>query len=185
MTSPFIAIHQYADNAVAAFVHLEGKVRSIFATSVPDLERHLTNVGIAEFGLDQESAAAAAKGAISGTTAPAPEPPVDLAPKVADLETQLTAMLQRALKAEADVALANSEIATLKANIEALHANTEQPGNIQNTPPPTDGGSVQTPAGGTPPADASPPQPSETGAAPNTAATGGEQGANAPAPGAA
>lgn len=180
MTSPFVVIHQYAADALAAFVHLDQKVRSVFGTNPQDLERRLVNTHIAEFGFDQPTAQAAAKNAVAPLLNP-PAAPVDLTPKVSDLDRQLTTMLQRALKAEADsrllkptqddLAAAKAEIGELKAQLTNA-AQSRLPS--QDTPPAT-GGSVSTPVGETLPAETSPPQ-TNTGAAPNSAATGGERG---------
>lgn len=208
--APNVTFHALSDQPAKVFVHLGEKVRAFVEPKAERVRTTLVNVLIAEFGLGQPHAEQVADEAI--TTHEATGSAADhvglLQDQLADTDKQLTDMLAAKLKAESDLALAQSDladrdrtIAQLKEQIAALtppppdtgasnggETSTDasaavgtKPGG--DSPPaqqtdatPPSRGSVSTPEGETPPAETSPPQ-TDTGAAPNQAATGGEQGA--------
>jgi hypothetical protein len=119
---PFVTFHALVDQPDKVFVHLRDKVRTFTETNAERIRNVLTNVLIAEFGLQQQHAEIVTKDALDARDAKAADADHAklLQEQLADNDTQLTAMLQAKLKAESDLSLARSDLATANKRIADL-----------------------------------------------------------------
>lgn len=121
---PHITFHALMDQPSKVFVHLGEKVRTFTEANMDRLPATLQNVLIAEFGLRPEHAEEVAAEAVSKADAEANKKDhVELLQEqLSDNDKQLTEELKRRIKAESDLALAQSDLRTANTTIDDLRA---------------------------------------------------------------
>jgi len=118
MNLPNISFSALADGTAAVFVHLDGKVRSIFC-SMGELPARVTSVAIAEFGL-AEAEASCLSAQVAGMFGNPLVDPVALSvlqSQLADAEQQAATLESELTGVKSQLASANDQVATLTTDL--------------------------------------------------------------------
>jgi peptidoglycan hydrolase CwlO-like protein len=128
MTTPNVVWYVDPTGACMIFMHAGNIVRSSAAANVHVAQRTIASVAISEFDMPQPEAEALAERSVQAQTAAVALPKTLsdhvtlLQEQMADHDAQLTQVTAEKLKAESDLRLAQSDIATLTKANETLTA---------------------------------------------------------------